>query len=468
MPLKIALTLFILTACVLRWRRRRDLPLAVFVLLASAFLSRVYWRVHGTTIRLESLACLFLFAVLVFDFWKKRAPLRLDIRGALVPALFPVMVLSSALVARFPLASLKKTMVYVPYLLGFLALTHYLADPERRARAWDFFYQAGAAAMAVSVAGFYLYRLGFDLGMVRAQWGTLWLRGTLVTPNILGSTGVIIMVLALKRLTSRAETRPESRRDGAVLVAAASAVLLSMTRTAWICGGLTVLLGLAWALWGRRARAALAVVTLVGLAVGLNTIVGSRPESVSPAVVSRESSGEFGEPDLDVGARQQSADRINFSAKISGGFANDTLTRRLQTIRLAVQDWELSPWLGRGTDSFLIEHDNASDHYISSTWVAVLHDWGAVSLALHLAFLALVGLGLVTTCRRSGRLFERQGAASLLAVLVLTTVMYQISTTLQLSLFWILLAWYWAFSGPLRPAFPRGPGEASPAQASGN
>ena len=440
---KVILAVLLAAACLAYYRRHRDLPLTVLFLLASLFFSRIYWRVEGSSLRLESFACLALALNLIYDLFKKKVKFKLDAAGALVLGLLPVMILPSVLVSPSPLLSLKKTIIYIPYLMAFAALRFYLDDERKLARAWNLFFVAGSLSLALSFIGCCLFWAGIDLGMIRLQSGTLWLRGTMAVPNILGSTAALILVTALVRLTSRPEGTRTMVWSALPIVPAAACVMMSMTRSAWVCGGLVSAALLGYALGKRRWKAALVGSALLCGTIALIYLATTRiPRHIVPVPEGR-TMGEYGEPDLDYVPKQKPETSFNYSARIAPGPSNkNTFTRRLQTAKLAVEDWRLSPVIGRGTEALSIAHQFKPGFYIPSTWIAFLHDWGILGLGLHLAFLLLVGLGLLRTCARSGSPRTRELTLNLLLVLALSTLLNQVSTTMQLSIFWVLLAFF--------------------------
>jgi hypothetical protein len=454
-------------SAVVHRRRRRVLPFAGVLLLVSIFFSRVYWRTGAFTLRFESLACLFLGLTFAYDLWKGRIKPALDVKIGLVLAMFPVMVIPSAVVSPSPLTSLKKTLIYVPYLLAFAALAHYLRRKDALPAAWDVFLWAGTFSLGLSVAGLVLFLSGVDLGMIRMALGTLWLRGTFVVPNILGSTAVLVLVAGFVRLVStRQEARPGIRASAPLLILASAGVLTSMTRSAWLCAAAgTAVVGL-YGLIRRNWTRTLAGLTCIGLALFATYEATSRIPVRLGSLPAGRSLGEFGEPGLDsIWGQRYTADRFNYFTKSGPGLvttqtqrttgyllpspaprpkapADLSLVHRRQTALSALSDWRSSPIIGRGTESLAIAESFTPTSYISSTWVSILHDWGLLGLGLHFAFLFLVAVGLVKAFRKPASPPGREIAFALILVLGLSTFMYQSATTIQLSIFWVLLALY--------------------------
>ncbi len=488
---KLAAAVLVIAFAVFLQRRRRVLPFAAVLLLTSIFFSRIYWRTGGFTLRFESLACLLLFLTYAYDLWKNRVKPSLDAKTALVLALFPAMIIPSVFVSPAPRLSLMKTLIYVPYLLAFLALIHFLRKKGGLAAAWDCFYAAGVLALGISVAGLVLFMAGIDLGMIRMALGTLWLRGTFVIPNILGSTTVLILVAGFLRLVSPGPgARPRAPLPLLGLVLSSISVLTCMTVSAWVGAGLGFVGAFLYGFWRADRKKAFLGLAVVGLTViatyAVTSNIAARVKPVPPG----RSLGEFGEPSLDIYWKPTPLyNRFNYWAKtkpvvireqvpvpqkqpggtvkpapktilriIPSGFS---LNNRRTTASEALKDWTSSPIIGRGTESFAIIRNKSPLSYISSTWVSILHDWGLVGLSLHLAVLALIFLGLARAFRRAPDAALKARAFAFLLVFGLSTAMYQSATTIQISIFWVLLALFVVASSPRE----EGPEASAPAPA---
>jgi hypothetical protein len=472
---KLVFVCLILLVSAVYYLRRRDFPFALYLLLISIFFSRIYREVHGYTIRMEQLACLFLFLTLAYDLFKKKVRFKVSVMSIMVLALLPMMLISSLLGTKYSILSLKKSLIYVPYLLGFLALVVYLQKKKDLMKAWHFLYIAGCAVLGISIIGFFLFFLGIDLGMVRMEWGTFSLRGTFIIPNILGSTATIILVTAFMRLISKNKQKKNIWFDLLAMTIAVSGLMISLARASWICGLLGILLALIFS-----ARRLAFKTMLLGLAVmmatiGLTYLATTHLKLPAGMVVKEKTLGEFGEPEKDQYWIPQETDGIDYfgkiqeTAKVEQAFKDKrpfqqtltdnpnyiTIQRRILASKMALRDWLSSPIIGRGTDSFLLENDNQPEYYLSSTWVTILHDWGLIAFVIHGVFLLAVFLGIAKRILRTTQLSIKVFFSTLLIILILTSIMYQITTTMQLSIFWVLLAF---FSSAASARFAPAPG----------
>ena len=466
-----------LTGLAIMWRRRVDscLPWTVLLVLTCVFLSRVYWITSAGTLRAEQLACLVLFIHFLVDLLRRRAWPRFELLPLLLLALLPLMLTSSLLASSFPWASLKKTLIYFPYLGGFIALCYFLDSDKKLASAWDFLIHFGTGMIAVSLVGYFLFMSGFDLGMVRIHGGVIWLRGSLVNPNIFGAAAGIVFISMLARSLTVAETTKWSSVFilGALVVSSASLVA-SFSRTPWI---LAALAAAATFFYKRRQRKnwlpVISTLLLSILAAGVISIVGSKAYNSRMNLASSQakknnsalilkSQGEFGEMTLDSFVNSAEASFVPTNTPFQQRLRYDfsSIRWRFTVLIHALSDWMKSPIIGRGTDSLMLKHPGIDKqlYYIPITWVAILHDWGIIALVLYAVFLLLVGFRLL---RRLGR----PGAAGSLIpaiffVFLMQTLGNQVSTTLQLGSFWIMAAIFSVAAG--RQAAPATPGGARP------
>jgi hypothetical protein len=449
---KIPFVFLLVSGVAFYWWRRPTLPPAVFLFIASIFLSRAYWEIAGATIRLEQLMALLLFAYFCLDLLRGRIRFHLPWPALMVLALFPLMLLSSLLGSPAPGQSLKKCLVYLPYMLAFLVLVHYLSSAEKLEEAWRAFYVFGATALSLSLIGFYLIYLGINVGMVRNEYGSFWLRGTMVVTNIMGSTAVIVFLAALIRLTG-ADSRHEKKRvlDMAVLAVSIAAVMMSYSRGAWLGAflGMAVVAVLRWRKLVLKSSAVLLLVMAgSGVFVSITTTQNKWLKLEEKGGISM---GEYGEGAEDAILHHKSdlhARGVDYLKKAKAFIKFEKHDQwRFQVARVALKDWRLSPILGRGTDSlqFGVKNKRPQDtfkFYIPITFLAVLHDWGLIGLLLFCAFLLAALCQLIRIYRSKIEAKWRDLALALLSVLVVSTFMYQISTTLQLSIFWCLLVFY--------------------------
>jgi hypothetical protein len=481
---KLVFVVLILFLSAVYYLRRPDFPFALYLLLISIFFSRIYWEVYGYTIRLEQLACLLLFLTLIYDLLKKKLKLKVSFQAILVLALFPMMLISSLWGTKYSILSLKKAFIYVAYLSGFLALVVYLQKKEDLIKAWNFLYAAGCVAVGISVIGFYLFFAGIDFGMVRMEWGSFSLRGTFIIPNILGSTAVIIFVTAFMRLISKNEQKKNIWFDLVAMAIAVSGLMMSLTRAAWICGVVGVLLALIFSARRLALKTMLLSLAVMIATMGLTYLATTHLKPPVGKAVKERTLGEFGEPKKDQYWIPQNTNRIDYSGKfqetgkVKEALKDDrtfhqtlsdnpnyiTMQRRVRTAKMALQDWLSSPVLGRGTDSFLLENNNRPEYYLSSTWVTILHDWGLIAFLLHGVFLSAVFLGIIKKILRTTQLSIKVFSSTLLIVLILTSIMYQTCTTMQLSIFWVLLAFFSSAASARLAAEPGPSGQTAKTQ----
>lgn len=454
--------LLLVTGSAVLWRIRSDklLPWTVLWALAGVFVSRAYWLTPWGTLRAEQLAFLVLFGHCLSELLRRRRWPRFGPLPLLLLAMIPWMVLGSWLGGPLPAASLRKTLIYFPYLAGFAALCHFLDSQEKVAAAWDFLIRFGSLMLAISLAGYFLFFSGVDLGMVRVEYGIVWLRGSMVNPNIFGAAAAMVLVATLSRFLHGNEGwRRGALFDLGALIIASASLLVSFSRAAWLLSLLAVAASLFFfpRRRGRRLAAAAAILATV-LAGGAFTAALSRSFNARLQLDPRlrpATAGEFGEPALDEywnsSRHGLTPTAMPFRERLING-ANSARWRVEVSVR-ALRDWAASPIIGRGTDSLLLSNPDYPQDYIPITAVAILHDWGIMALLLYAAFLLLAGWRLWKRLLRPS-LYSVPFPA-IFTVFVLLTLHAQVSTTLQLAFFWVLSAVFAAAAGlPPEPADP--------------
>jgi hypothetical protein len=120
-------------------------------------------------------------------------------------------------------------------------------------------------------------------------------------------------------------------------------------------------------------------------------------------------------------------------------------------LRAGIEEWQASPWIGRGAYSFGQRHfESGGVPDVIASWpVLVLHDAGLVGLAGLLALLALLGLRLWRTAGDSAR---GPTASAYAAAVVVFLVAYLATTALHFAVTWLI------FGGALASTidWPRG------------
>jgi hypothetical protein len=337
---------------------------------------------------------------------------------------------SSAFVADDPGASLRIVAWTALSMTGGLCAALLIAG--RAARAIPAFCNPAALVATVGLLaglGYLLFGflgdpwMGAVSGMPRVFVFTL-------EPNLYASLLAAPIPLALERWRARPSL-------GALAVAAVLllALGLGVTRGAYI--GLVVGLVVLFALTRLRAREsaglkAMAVLVLVAGGIGLllpklllnptySGIIANPPPASTPSP--------------------------------SPAPAQDlqTFEYRLIRLRLGLEEWQTSPWIGRGAYSFGQHHfeSDGGPDVIASWPILVLHDAGLIGLAALLLLLGLLGLRLWRTSGDSARGPTAGAYAAAVAVLL---VAYLATTALHFAVTWLI------FGGALAATieWPRG------------
>lgn len=368
-----------------------NLTFAAGALIATAAMSRYFVLISGLKARPEHIAIGLL--LLALPFWiKSGIRVRPWIAADYLLALYVALnFFSSAFASPSPSQTLRwatqQTAAILPYFIArFLAST-----PQRFQRVFDIFLLIGVAEAAYAIVAFFS-NLGFgtSYGIEVGQYGTIpGTYGSLYEANLLGSyTGACFVVLLMMYFAHRRAIY----LSGMCITFAAAAI--SLSRGAVLATVLATILAFYWG-WRQRTiqRKALRNVVLTLSAV---TLV------LTPALYSlyhqRLSTVDVGDITSD-----------------------ETIEGRIVTSAIALEDISIHPVLGTGTSSFQLTFDYSQvDPSVEAGWIGntelrVLHDTGAVGLAV-------LALFLLTLFLPARKLLNRELHPALLALVLGGTV----------------------------------------------
>ena len=412
------------------WLMPRHPAAAVGVTFMLAALSKVTVELPPGTMRLEQPA---LVALIGLTVWQRRS-LDLPPLRPLLPLIAAGLVYlgalaaSSVLVAEDPGASLRMVGWTALSMAGGLAAALLLAGRAARAMAWF----SGAAGVLGAVG--LLSGVGYLLFAVGAPWilgaGTDMPRVTafVLEPNLYASLLAATIPLALERWRARS-----SLAALAIALVVLLAVGLGVTRGAYIglLVGLPAYFGLM--LWRTKSGARLmAVAALIVLAGGAGLLMPKLLLDTNHSGLLVHRTGGSG----------GSVPPPNPAGQL------ETWDYRMERVRVGIDEWSASPWIGRGAFSYGQRHVDASGvEEVIAVWpVAALHDGGLIGLS---GLLALVGLLGVRLWRASADSARGPTAAAFAAAGVVLLVAYLATTAFHFAVTWLILGG--ALASTLRP-----------------
>jgi hypothetical protein len=399
------------------WLMPRHPVAAVGITFLLAALSRIPIELPLGTMRLEQPA---LAALIALTIWHRRS-LDLPPLRPLLPLICAGLVYlgaltaSSALVADDPAASLRLVAWTALSMAGGLAAALILAGRAGRAMAW-FSGAAGALATVGLLSG-----VGYVLFAVGSPWilgaGTVMPRVSafVLEPNLYASLLAATIPLALERWRARPSVWALT-----IALMLLLAVGLGVTRAAYIglFAGLLAYFGLL--LWRSRDREGLkAVAVLVVLAGGAGLLMPKLLLDTSHAgLLVQRPSGWGTLPANPVGQLE-------------------TLDYRMERVRIGLDEWSASPWIGRGAFSYGQRHfESGGAPDTIAVWpVAALHDGGLIGLA---GLLALIGLAGIRLWRAAADPARGPTATAFAAAGIVLLVAYLATTALHFAITWLI------------------------------
>lgn len=422
------------------------------VLTSAALLNGFALPVAGRNMRPEHAAAPVAFlALAVWQLARRTLVIRVDAVSILTVAWVAVNGVSSWLYAPQPSESLVHVVRMA--LLGVTLLTVAnlpFRDSDDWAAAIRLWVGLGVLAIAYGCFAWLLahYGAGGLPGVGREPFlSELSVRGTQLERNlygILAATLLGVLVYALVTLPSRQGPWLASRGVlAAGCLIAAAALVLSLTRSAWLA-----VLGagpLAYVLFDRRrlshadrglVRLTAIVPLLLGILVGVWQILPAPAADPSPK--SQGASPSAKPQALPTAPASALSDRVSTFGRLQSDF---TLNTRVQDARWAVDDWLASPWLGNGTGSFAQLHGTrkGTEAWISNLVLHTLVDTGVIGLAIQASLVGLVGWRAWRAGTRAREASLSTGLRALTVGLLIMLIAYQITDGTWMALFWIHL-----------------------------
>lgn len=343
-----------------------NLDFAAVVLIGSVAGSRYFVPISGLKARPEHIAIGLL--LLALPFWMKAGVrVRTWIAADYLLVLYIGMNFCSSLFtspspSQTSRWAAQQTAVILPYfVVRFIAST-----PERFRRVFGVFLCIGVAEAAYAILAFFSnLAFGTSYGIELGQYGIIpGTYGTLYEANLLGSySGACFIVLLVLYFTN-----PRKKYLSGICITF-SAAAISLSRGAVLATALATLLAVGYA-WRTKIIQHKALRN-VGLTILGVTLV------LTPALVSMYS------------------ERLS-TVDVTDITADDTITGRVVTSAIALEDIVSHPFFGTGTSSFQLTFDysqvdpNVEAGWIGNTELRVLHDTGLVGLALLASFLLLL------------------------------------------------------------------------------
>ncbi len=366
---------------------------AILLMLVGVYTNHYRWDVKSVSIRTEQMIAVLLAAWLVVRLARDRRLPRFTIASAMAMGWLAVNFVASLVHSPAATECLKNSVR-----LSVMVLIYILVINLIESRKEWFFTLRLYLWLGIMEAAFGILALALYLGMhVRIGVQLKWYQvapipyGTMEVGDIFGGQMAALWVMFLI-LFLQGRLRDRSRPFLTLgLVTTGIALVLSLARTAWlvaIAGTLVVLLAYHPDAKTRVRQAMRYLIYLPVALLALILVIQVLPPSI-PFVA-----------------------RLHTFGKIT---EDSTVQWRLVSIRMALDDWSKSPWIGWGPGSFFPMHGYI---YWSPAWVSVqlislLQSVGVFGLTFYLLFMGSI---LVTATGALKRIEERHWRILLLAV----------------------------------------------------
>jgi O-antigen ligase len=387
----------------------RRFDLAIYALIAATAMNGYNFTIAGWNAKIENVAVLLALAALIWLIASRRErtqPLPLIL-------LFGSLLAVNAVSSIFNSPDLYKS-ARIIVRMGFAIATMYVistyvSDRGRLLAGLRALLVVGATASAFGIIALVVWRyFGQNVGVQRDPiTGAMSVKGTLWEGNIFGSYAAGIATLSGGLLLSKVRVVGRGLL-AIVFVLAIIALMLSLTRAAWL---------------GFGAGAVLVVLFLRGARLPTVLLVAGLAIMATFVVLKFEVGG----------TRQDISDRIT---TLSAMRTDATSLSRLHNVDRALEEWQESPILGSGTDSFHLNHPKITST-LPSPELTALYDTGLIGFAVFLATVGSLFLRCVLSANRhlDDDLTTLLGALTIAAIVQL--VAFQATDAFWLGFIWV-------------------------------
>lgn len=412
--------------------------LLLALLTTAALLNGYFLPIAGRRMRPEHVAGpLVFFAFVMLQLWRRQTPIRLDAFALLAAAWVLINAVSS-----WAFAPIKSDSFVHVIRISFLAASFVTVAnlPPTHADHWisrvRLWLALNAAALAYGLGIWFLARCaGVWLpGMFNEIDITAFgVRGTQLERNLLGILAATIALVSGYSLAAKwAPLRVDVARSGflaSAYVLACGVVVVSLTRSAWVAA---VAAGpIAYLAFDRRSIASVDR-PLLATILAMPVFVGVTYAAIQALPAPDPSIAASAPIENDMSSRLATFKRLD---------SDLTVNTRVEDAKWAIEDWWASPWLGRGTGSFLQIHGIrvGTEAWISNLILHTMTDTGLVGLLIQMT---LFGLVAVRAWRIAGVATDPRLAIGLKAMalgLLAMFIAYQLTDGTWLAVFWIHL-----------------------------
>ncbi len=392
---------------------------AIFLMMVGVYTNHYRWDVKSVSIRTEQVAAVLIAAWLVVRLARSRRWPRVTPAGVMAVGWLAVNFVASLTHSPAVVECLKNSIR-----LGVMVLIYFLAvELIETRREWLFAFRLylwlGILEAAFGILALVLY-LGTHIRIgVQLKWYQVAPipYGTMEIGDIFGGQMAALWTIFLL-LFLQGRLREKDRPFLALgLATTGVALVLSLARTAWLvaaAGTLAVLLAYHPDAKERVRRAVKYLIYLPVALLALALVIQALPPSI-PFVARLHTFGQITE--------------------------DSTVRWRLVSIRLALDDWGKSPWIGWGPGSFFPMHGYINWHsaWVSAQLISLLQSVGVLGLTFYLLFMGSV---LVTAVGAARRIAERRVRMLLLAAILGLLALWADSQASDAT--WLGMLWFTA------------------------
>lgn len=403
-----------------------DLYRGFYLLLVATQLNGIRYETGIYTLRIEHFILLVMVLVWIYLFLQGRVRWHKTALNKPIFAFLLVTLLSSYLYSPDRAASYRGVFLLLIYVsMYFLTVNVLLEYPDKIRQVIKWFLIITVAHTIWSLIAIATFKTGIYTGGISpgnyASLGLPAIRGLLQESDLMGVVAGVALLMLFSHFISYQDTGLAKKKTLVLaMVPTLCAVVLAMARAAWI-GFMVAMFFIVFSLRPKRnvfnpKALALIFAIIVIFALVIFPLVNSITASFS-------------------GSEDTFIDRM----KALVDFGSGSAVGRVRVQKQALEEWQSSPWLGRGLFS-IRGKDLPSGHWLYSTLIQALHDSGIIGLILML----WIHIGIIVVCFRSYGMTEDYFYRATLLGFGLGAILIVIASQAS-SFFWV--GYPWLFMG---------------------
>jgi len=378
----------------------KKIPYIYLLLLTTIFFSKLKIDVVNGYLKLDQLIVVIflIYFVSKYNLLIKGKKLSSDNKYIFI---FIFLIALSSMFSQYSSTAFLKSVTLLPYILLSIVIPIFLNSKPKLVHTLEYIEKVGTLILILSISVYLLYPLGIDIGFVRFDMGARWLEGPIIIANIFGAIALYLFILYFHRFIIT-----KNKKSLLFAIISIIAILFSYTRSVWFATILAINI----------------IILLNSKLYRIWKIIFGITVILSILLIVFEYSNLMNE----------------YGVKLNDmlGSENAASGRIITNSFIFEKSFE-NMLIGYGTDANIIKY--GEKFYITSFFLTTFFNWGIIFTLIFFIFYFKIFIYLFRTRKRLTTKEDFFVVNSILTLMPVFIILNQVSTSHQISLFWIFL-----------------------------